>query len=406
MDIRHKYLQIFDFLNNAPQMIFISGPRQSGKTTFAKERLKEAASGCYLNWDIASDRKQILGNINFDEIINRSKPPKSLVVLDEIHKYSDWKNYLKGHFDANKDHLKFLVTGSGRLDFFQKGKDSLAGRYFLFHIWPLTVAEFCKNSATIEQFEAAPLTIRDDFSEELTSAWDQLSVCSGFPDPFFSGNEKMYRVWSDTYRSQLIYEDVRQLTRLEKIDLLEKLVLILPYRVGGTLSIDNLASDLQIAFDTVKKWLLVLERFFVCFRISTWSKKISRSITKEQKLYLFDYAVIKDPAVKFENMVAIELLRAVRNWRERGEGSWALHFVRDRDQREVDFLITKDNQPFLLVEAKWSDEVPSQSLIHFQQRLGVPAVQLVGTKRVRRFYGSGKTGVLVSTAADWLGQLP
>jgi len=191
---------------------------------------------------------------------------------------------------------------------------------------------------------------------------------------------------------------------------LERLVLILPHRVGATLSMDNLAQDLQVAFDTVKKWLLVLERFYVVFRLAPWTQKISRAISKEQKLYLFDYAVIQDPAAKFENMVALDLLRAVHGWREQGDGGWDLQFIRDRNRREVDFLLVKDHKPFLLIETKLSDVNPSDSLLHFQGKLNVPAVQLVAMPGVRHFakksMAAGQRGVLVCTAQDWLAELP
>jgi predicted AAA+ superfamily ATPase len=406
MNKRYKYQHIFDFLRNTPQMIFISGPRQSGKTTFAKSQRDSNTANLYFNWDIAEDRKKILQGIDFNQELNRREQSKSLVIFDEIHKYSDWKNYLKGLYDAHKDDIKFIVTGSGRLDFFQKGKDSLAGRYFMFHMWPLTLAEFSNQTRSVDDFIANALVVRDDENGRLNELWKQLSDCSGFPDPFFSANEKLYRVWSDTYRNQLIREDVRQLTRLEKIDHLEHLVLLLPSRVGAPLSVDNLAQDLHVAFDSVKKWLIVLARFYICFRIGPWSKKISRSITREQKLYLFDYAAIQDAGAKFENMVALELLRAVTNWREMGEGSWDLNYVRDRNKREVDFLITKNQKPFLLIEVKISDTNPSESLIAFQKQLGVPGVQLVTTPGVKRYIKNAQFDILICTAVDWLSQLP
>jgi predicted AAA+ superfamily ATPase len=410
MDVRAKYQRIFDFYEKTPQMLFISGPRQCGKTTFVKKQLHPGQPGLYLNWDIAADRKAILTGIDFSGLVAGAGEARPIVILDEIHKYSEWKNLLKGLYDQYSQQVKFLITGSGRLDFFQKGKDSLAGRYYLFHMWPLTIAEFGAPPLAYEDWIQNPLLAGQEKKAATAQAWNQLSACSGFPDPFFSGNEKLYRVWSDTYRNQLIREDVRQLTRLEKIDLLERLVLILPHRVGATLSMDNLAQDLQVAFDTVKKWLLVLERFYVVFRLAPWTQKISRAISKEQKLYLFDYALIQDPAAKFENMVALDLLRAVHGWREQGEGGWDLQFIRDRNRREVDFLLVKDRQPFLLIETKLSDVNPSEGLLYFQGKLNVPAVQLVAIPGVRHLAkkstAAGHHGVLVCTAQDWLAELP
>ena len=414
MSARLQYQRIFDLYRDAPQMVFLSGPRQCGKTTFAKSQLNQFPSSAYLNWDIPADRKEILSGLDLNKLTGRKTREKSLVVLDEIHKFSEWKNYLKGLYDQYRDDFKFLVTGSGRLDFFQKGKDSLAGRYFLFHMWPLTMAELGRANTTYELFDKDPFSLgsgadkdtQQDSGLDVTKAWEQLATCSGFPDPFFSENEKLYRVWSNTYRNQLIREDVRQLTRLEKIDLLEQLVLILPHRVGGLLSIDNLAKDLQVAFDTVKKWLMVLERFYIIFRIPPWTEKISRAISKEQKLYFFDTPTIHDRASQFENMVALELWRAIHNWKESGEGDWALHFVRDRDQREVDFLLVNNRKPFLLNETKLSDTEPSESLRRFQSKFSIPAVQLVLTPNTRHLARNGNQDILICTASQWLANLP
>ncbi len=113
-------------------MVFISGPRQSGKTTFAQSIMKNYSTSRYLDWDIAGDRKKILSDAEIAKEFIKNEPTTSLVVLDEIHKFSNWKNLLKGLYDQHKKEAKILVTGSGRLDFYKKGKDSLAGRYYLF----------------------------------------------------------------------------------------------------------------------------------------------------------------------------------------------------------------------------------------------------------------------------------
>jgi uncharacterized protein len=406
MNVRSKYLKTFNFLKPRPQMIFISGPRQSGKTTFAQGLMASYTTATYLNWDIAADRKKILADSDLGQAFIKTDRSQSLVVLDEIHKFSDWKNLLKGLYDQYKNESKILVTGSGRLDFFKKGNDSLAGRYFLFHMWPLTISEFCDADISYDRFVKDPLTLHIQDQGPLAETWRQLSLCSGFPDPYFSGDEKVYRIWSDTYRNQLIREDVRQLTRLEKIDLLEKLVLLLPHKIGSPLSMDKIAQDVGVAFETIKKWLLVLERFFICFRLTPWSKKIGRSITKEKKLYLYDYPSIPDLGARFENMIALELLRAVSTWRERGEGRWELHYVKDRDQKEVDFLLACDQKPFLLVEAKLSDTAPSESLVKFTKQLNVPGVQLVSLPNVRKYSTIGPSDILVASAWDWLAALP
>lgn len=213
-------------------------------------------------------------------------------------------------------------------------------------------------------------------------------------------------MWSDTYRNQLIREDIRDLSGIVKIDSVEAMVDLLPVRVGSPLSINNLAQDIEVSFDTAKAWLETLERFFVIFRVPPFSKKIARAITKEQKLYLYDYAQIEDPASRFENMVAMELSRAVKNWTERGLGRFDLRYVRSKDKEECDFLITEKQTPKLLIECKLSDPNVSKSLVKFQDVLKVPAIQLVNEPGINRIIRNGTLTITVASAHDWLCTLP
>ncbi len=388
-------------------MIFISGPRQCGKTTFAHMISDEYRNSMYCNWDIPDHKKIITENRLFYEEIDRPDNTRPLIVLDEIHKFPDWKNFLKGAFDRDGDNYKFLVTGSGRLDLYRKSGDSLAGRYFLFHLFPFTIAELCNNERTLSEFIENPYkTCNSTESEFINATWKKLTELSGFPDPFLSEDIKYYNIWSETYRKQLVREDVRDLTGIKMIEQLEMLAFILPSKTGSPISMNNLAGDLKVSFDSVKSWLNAFDNFYLTFRISPWSKNINRSIRKEQKLYFYDYASIKDKAARFENMVALELLRAVSNWRETGLGKYSLNYIRNKDGEEVDFLISLDDSPFLLIECKMSDTTPSASLKKFQKQLNVSAIQLVNIPDIHRIVSNDDLKICVTSAPGWLAGLP
>lgn len=387
------------------QMLFIAGPRQCGKTTLAKMIAERFESSLYFNWDIITDRKKLRANPYFYEAMDRKSSKTPLVLFDEIHKFNQWKNYLKGVYDRSHDDFKFMITGSGRLDLFRKGGDSLAGRYFLVHVWPFTLAELAQVTGSFEKFWGNPCYVESSSSSTL-EIWRRLEAYSGFPTPYLSANREVYRVWSDTYRNQLIRKDVRDLSGIVKIDSVEAMVDLLPVRVGSPLSINNLAQDIEVSFDTAKAWLETLERFFVIFRVPPFSKKIARAITKEQKLYLYDYGQIEDPASRFENMVAMELSRAVKNWTERGLGRFDLRYVRSKDKEECDFLITEKQTSKLLIECKLSDPNVPKSLVKFQDALKVPAIQLVNEPGINRIIRNGTRTITVASAHDWLCTLP
>ena len=387
-------------------MVFLVGPRQVGKTTLAQIISKSYTNNLYFNWDVPLDRARLIENPFFFEELTRKDPSRPLIIFDEIHKYRDWKNYLKGVYDEFHLQYQFLVSGSGRLDIYQKGGDSLAGRYFLFHLWPFTIAELGNTRKEIEVFLKDPLGLSMAGSEDLREKWKRLSAFGGFPEPYLANRATTYRRWSATYSSQLIREDIRDLTGIRSIGELETLYFLLPSKVGSPVSVPSLAADLKVSYNTVQNWLSVFERFFLTFSITPWSKKIARAIQKERKIYMFDTPRVDDPGARFENMVALELWRAVTSWNDLGHGQFSLHFVKNKEKQEVDFLLANNRKPFLLVEAKLSESTPTSPLRKFQTALNVPAVQLNEEAEGYRLFSNNGQSILTAPAYQWLSQLP
>jgi hypothetical protein len=327
-------------------------------------------------------------------------------VLDEIHKHRGWKNYLKGVYDRFHAEFVFLVTGSGRLDAYRRGGDSLAGRYRLFHLWPFTLAELANQRVALQTFWTDPTAVVVDADHAAEQTWRRLAEFSGFPGPYVRANLRAYRRWSNTYHTQLIREDIRDLTGITSIGSLETLFSLLPDRIGSLLSATSLAEDLKVAYNTVRTWLDALERFYLVFSIGPWSHRVTRATQKARKLYLLDYATIEDRAARFENMVAVELHRAVTMWNDGGDGPFGLHFVRNKEKQEVDFLVTEKRRPRLLVETKMADTAVSHALLKFQEQLCVPAVQLTDQGTTFRKIVQDRHPVVLAPAWMWLPRLP
>jgi predicted AAA+ superfamily ATPase len=402
---RPLYQKLWEELASEKSMIFLAGPRQSGKTTLSRMIASKFSNSVYFNWDLVENKKKLIERPAFFEEAHRKDASAPLVIFDEIHKYKKWKNYLKGIYDQFSEAYRFLVLGSGRLNVFQKGGDSLAGRYFMFTLWPLTLAELADRRHSFDQFIKDPLMILPEKKAD-EKLWEQLSLLSGFPEPYVSGKDTVYRRWSNNYRQQLIREDIRNMTQIKDIDSVEILFSMLSSKVGSPLSLSTLAQDLQVSFNSINHWLEVFESFFLIFRVPAWEKRIARAITKEKKLYLYDYAQISSLPARFENMVALELLRAVSNWNDLGLGNFGLSYVRNKEKEEVDFLITRDLQPFLLVETKLGEDSIPKSLFKFQSNLNVPAVQLINKSGWCKIVSNGNQKVLVVSACRWLTGLP
>ena len=116
------------------KMVFLSGPRQAGKTTLAKAIAARRPGAQVFNWDVLADRRVMLGQ--------SWSPGAPLLVFDELHRMKDWRHWLKGVADGRAAGQSILVTGSARLDAFRQAGESLAGRYFSWHLLPITLREF------------------------------------------------------------------------------------------------------------------------------------------------------------------------------------------------------------------------------------------------------------------------
>lgn len=320
----------------AAKMVFVSGPRQVGKTTVAKS-LPGAGKG-YLNWDIAEHRERIL---------RRELPAAKLWVFDEIHKYRSWRNFLKGVYDGRRPEQQILVTGSARLDLYRHGGDSLQGRYHHLRLHPFSTAEL---------------------GIEKVSDFLHLLRLGGFPEPFLSGSEVEARRWSREYRERLVREEVVGLERLQDLGNLELLMLRLPELVAAPLSINNLREDLQVSHKTVASWLRVFERLYVIFRLAPFAAPRLRAVKKAQKHYHLDWSLVADDGARFENLVACHLLKWVHFLQDTQGRDVDLRYFRDTDARECDFVVTERNRPILMVECKWNDDEIAKGLRYLKAR--------------------------------------
>jgi predicted AAA+ superfamily ATPase len=360
------------------QMLFVSGPRQVGKTTLAKA-IVEQQHGQYYNWDNRQHRQWILESVNNAtdaELLNQIgvhelRTQRAVVAFDELHKYKDWKNYLKGLFDLYEQQLAVLATGSARMDIFRKGGDSLMGRYFHYRMHPLSLREI-----------SAPHTagqLLQDPQHPDGEALAQLLRFGGFPEPFLKADTRFYNRWQQLRQQQLVFEDIRDTNTVQDIAHLDVLASLLREQSGQVVRYSTLANQINVSVDTIRRWVTLLESFYYAFRVRPWFQNLASALRKEPKIYLWDWSQIKDVGARNENLIASHLLKAVHWWTDHGLGDYQLHYLRTKDQKEVDFLISRDNQPWLLVEVKSSAKQPlNKHLGWFQEQLGAEhALQVV-----------------------------
>ena len=369
MKPEERYLQPWIGEDLKEKMVFVGGPRQVGKTTLALQCLggkaRRPSHPAYMNWDDLGHR---------DRILRGQLPSKEpIVILDEIHKFADWRNLVKGFYDRHKGAVAFLVTGSARLDHYRRGGDSLQGRYHYHRLHPFSLAEMGAGSGAGEL--------------------EQLLRFGGFPEPLLKGETRFHRRWLREQGSRVLYEDLRDLERVREVSRLELLMQYLPACVGSPLSVNALSQRIGVTHETMENWISILERLYIVYRIAPFGSKRIRAVKKENKLYFWDWSRVESAGCRLENLVAGQLLKYCHFIEDTQGYEMELRFIRDTDKREVDFVVLRDGTPAFAVECKTGERAVSPHTRYFRERTAIPRFYQVhlGT----RDYGSEATDTRV-----------
>jgi predicted AAA+ superfamily ATPase len=362
------------------KMILLSGPRQVGKTTLSQSIVDQNQ---YLNFDFEDHRKIIL-----QKTWDRTQ---EVIIFDELHKKPKWKSWIKGIYDVENKPPHFLITGSARMDIFKKGSDSLAGRHFKFRLHPFSVAELKEQIKPEEAFET-------------------ILRCGGFPEPFLNGGQEFASRWRRTHIDQILKQDLLETEQVRQLKALEILIDLLAERVGSPISYASLARDLEVSPHTIKRWIELLEAFFIIFIVPPMSENVARAIQKEPKIYFYDNGKVKsDPAARLENCVACALLKDIHFQEDTKGVKGELYYVRDKEKHEVDFLVMRERKIESLIEVKLTDTTFSKHLLYFTEKLKpLNAFQLVGnlkTSQTRKVNSSSHSNLVMRSAVDYLQML-
>ena len=344
-----------------------------GKTTLALNLTPRSRR--YLNWDVLEDREFILAE---------KFPHEKVVVFDEVHKFHNWRNYIKGFYDTSKikARRRILVTGSARLDYYRHSGDSLLGRYYHYRLHP---------------FSAKELGLKTQ--KEI----NDLLVLGGFPEAYLSGSQQQAARWQRMHSSLVINEEVRALEQSLYLSQMQQLALRLPALVGSPLSINALREDLQLAHGTVAKYLDIFERLYLIYRIKAFSSNKMRVVKKEQKHYHYNWAVVPSKGAGFENLVAGHLLKWV-HWQQDAMGEdFDLCYFRDVSGREIDFVLTHKGVPVRAIECKVAARSMSPHLAYFKERFPECECLQVHLEKAQSY--TTKRGVQSVHWPELLGQL-
>jgi uncharacterized protein len=351
------------------KMVFIGGPRQVGKTKISHQIARmHFRQYEYFNWDVHRDQKRIIDSL--------FSPDAELLIFDEVHKYKNWKNHIKGIYDSRQETHRIMVTGSARMDLYRKGGDSMMGRYHYHRLHPISLAEASDqyNCFNIDDFEKS---YQPHFHKSQKELLSDLMRFGGFPEPFIKKSTRSLKRWQNERKSRLVREDIRDIELIRDLSIFQILVSLLPERVGSVFSINSLREDLRVSHQTIARWMDILENFYYCFRLYPFTATSIKSLRKEPKLFLWDYSEIKDESARFENLVASHLLK-FSHYIEDSFGTDAkLMYLRDVQKREVDFVLVVEGKPVIAVEVKMKSQKISTPLKYFAMKLNIPFVYQV-----------------------------
>jgi predicted AAA+ superfamily ATPase len=362
----------------ARKMVFLSGPRQAGKTTLACALATDWPNAQVLNWDVAADRRVI---------INQSwSPAARLLVFDELHKMKDWKVWLKGVHDGKPDGQAILVTGSARLETFRQSGESLAGRYFAWRLHPVTVAEWMAASGASAEEALARILER-----------------GGFPEPFLADQPSDAARWRRQYLEGVIRDDILEFSRVGELRAMRLFIDMLRGRVGSPVSLASLARDLQVSPTTLGRYLEILEALHIVFAVRPFHRNIARALLKEPKIYFFDTGLVEgDEGVRFENACATMLLRHAHFLQDAAGREIRLHYIRDKEGREIDFVLCEKEEPLGFAECKLADSTVPPFLAAVAERFPAAGTTLL-VRYLRQTEQRGR--ITVERAAEWLARL-
>ena len=372
-----RYLTNYILDDLKKKIVLLTGPRQSGKTILSKML---SSNFDYLNFDNPEHR---LG------LIERSwDRSRDLIIFDELHKLKNWKSWLKGIYDTEGVPPRIIVTGSAKLDTYRKVGDSLAGRFFQFRLHPFDLKEIKKINSP----------------DNLQAVLDRLLDTGGFPEPYLKGSTRFYNRWKRSHLDIILKHDLVDLENVQQITSIETLIQLLRKRVGSPVSYNSLARDLQCSDKTVKRWLTILENMYIIFRIGPFHRNIARSILKAPKYYFYDTGqVVGDSGIKLENLTACALLKEIHYIEDCYGEEAQIYYLKTKNSREIDFFVTRNEAPFLMIEVKWADSAPSRNFSIFDKYFpGVKKVQIVKKLDREKTYPDGTE---IRSAHNWLANL-
>lgn len=317
---RHIASQIGSLKRGFP-VISVTGPRQSGKTTFLRHQFPDYA---YFNLESPQTRELIAS----DPVQFLAQNPKH-IILDEVQRFPELLSYIQVHVDSRQEMGSVIISGSQNLLISEKVSQSLAGRAAYQTIWPFSWRELKQHG----------LMPSNRYSQMLKGFYPAVYSRKISPSLYYS-----------QYISTYVERDARLIKNIQNLSQFQKFMGLLAGRVGQVVNVSSLASDTGIAPNTAEDWISILEASYIVYRLQPYYKNMGKRLIKSPKIFFYDTgllcSLLNISSVKelnlhfavgsiFENLIISELKKEISN----ANKSVNVYFYRDNHGNEIDVVI-------------------------------------------------------------------
>ena len=324
------------------KIIIIYGARQVGKTTLVRALLAKYGSlEGYYNCEILSIQRALAQEEPI--LLKKYLGNHKIVVFDEAQNIPNIGRVLKLLIDTYPD-LQIITTGSSSFELANKTSEPLTGRALQFLLYPFSYQELAHRYTPFERQAQLPIFLKYGMYPEIINA-----------------SEKEAQFLLNDLSSKYLYKDVLAFENLKRSDIIIKLLQLLALQIGSEVSLNELANNLQTNRRTVERYIDLLEKAFIIFRLRSFSRNLRKEINKGQKIYFYDIGIRNsiiqqyqdmdlrnDKGALWENFLLSERLKFLQSQLF----SPNRYFWRTHDKQEIDYLEEYNGQ-LRAYEIKW-----------------------------------------------------
>lgn len=362
----YRYLSdVLPQKDSGKRIVLITGARQTGKTTLAKIKYPELR---YINLDLIENREVLrdVSALNWHRDVGEA-------VIDEAQKESSIFEKIKYAYDEDKIYFQVLL-GSSQIMLLKKIRESLAGRVWIYELWPLMMAEIAesntyplidsviKSTELDEVLETIPAVLFEEEALKLKSIEEYILKWGGMPALIHIEKDEEKKKWLKDYQYTYLERDLSDLARLEYLEPFRKFQKLVALRSGSILNYSDLARDCGISVDTARRYFEYLKISYQAIFIQPYYRNITSSVIKSPKVYISDIGLLRSltgiyetvTGEIYETMVVMEIYK----WINTMQASCSIYYYRTRSGLEVDLLIETE-RGLIAFEIKGRHEVDS-----------------------------------------------